>query len=379
MAGYRICTRCIMDTSDPDIVFDAAGVCNRCTEAISLLSKPPHSLPPEEKRRLLDSVVSEIKAAGKGAKYDCIIGVSGGVDSSYVAYKVHQLGLRPLAVHLDNGWNSKIAVTNVENALRKMGIDLFTHVIDWEEFKDLQLSFLKASTPDSEIPSDHAIFSILYHVAARHGVKYIIAGMNTSTESILPRAWSQGHTDWKYIRSVHARFGSVPLKTFPHRSLFHEAWFRLVKGIRWVNILDLMEYRKQDALKVLQEEVGWESYGGKHHESIYTRFFQAHILPTKFGYDKRRAHLSSLIASGQITREKALEEMEQPLYAKGKLQEDLEYAISKFGLTEAEFEAIMKAPPKSYQDYPNIEKSWYYGLVKKAHMAWRKRNASRRE
>lgn len=361
-----------MDTSDPEIVFSADGTCNHCANAQKRLAGKPYSLPAAEKEKRLADLVARIKAEGKGKRYDCIIGVSGGVDSTYVAYLVGKLGLRPLAVHLDNGWDSKLAVTNVENVLKKTGIDLFTHVIDWQEFKDLQLSFLKASTPDSEIPSDHAIFAIIYHLAAKHGIKNILFGTNLSSESILPKAWSQGHSDWKYIRSVHKAFGTRKLRTFPHRTLLQEIYHRVFKGLRWINILDFVEYDKAKAVEVLQREMGWENYGGKHHESIYTRFFQAHILPAKFGYDKRRAHLSSLIVSGQIPRDRALEEMHLPLYEPSKLKEDTEYVLSKFGLTQAEFDAIMKLPHRHFRDYPSYENSFYFGLYDKARALWRR-------
>lgn len=346
-----------MDTTDPDIVFDKNGYCNHCTHALEKL----RSLPPEQQRaKRLAALVEEIKEKGKGKKHDCIIGVSGGVDSSFVAFTVNKLGLRPLAIHLDNGWDSELAVKNIENICKLLKIDLFTHVIDWEEFKDLQLSFLKSSTPDSEIPSDHAITAILFQRALKEGVKYILIGTNVATESIGVNAWSQGHADWKYIENIQRQFGSKKLKTFPHYSIFDLVRWKILNSVKVIQLLDYIEYNKQEAKRTLQKEIGWKDYGDKHHESVYTKFFQAYILPTKFGFDKRRAHLSSLICAGQITREQALEEMKRELYPKQELKEHIDYVSNKFGLTKEEFESIMKSPPKTYGDYPNYKKTWYY-------------------
>jgi N-acetyl sugar amidotransferase len=363
MSDYRMCTRCIMDTSDPLIVFDEKGICNHCKKAERLLQSEPYCLPAGQKTARLQQLVDEIKAQGKGKRYDCVIGVSGGVDSTYAAWLVKKAGLNPLAVHLDNGWNSKLAVTNIENALRRLDIDLFTYVIDWEEFRDLQLSFLKASTPDSEVPSDHAIVALLYQTAAKNGIKYILAGSNIATESILPRAWSYGHSDWKYIRSVHRRFGTARLKTFPHFSLLQLLHYIAIRRIRFISILNYVDYIKEDAMEILQNELGWENYGGKHHESKYTQFYQAHILPEKFGFDKRRAHLSSLIMAGQISREQAAERMKDERYAPENLRQDIDYVINKFMISEEEYYNIMNAPPKKFTDYPSYEGSWYYKLL----------------
>jgi N-acetyl sugar amidotransferase len=354
-----------MDTTDPEIFFDNNGICNHCRQAEQLLNSAPYCLPQAQKSELLSQIIEQIKKEGKGKQYDCIVGVSGGVDSTYLAYKIKAFGLRPLAVHLDNGWDSKLAVTNVEKVLKKMDIDLFTFVINWEEFKDLQLSFLKASTPDSEIPSDHAIFSILYKAAIDYRVRYILGGMNMATESILPRRWSQGHNDWKYIASIQKRFGSKQLKTFPHRTLLRFISNKFIHRIQWINVLNYLPYVKEDAMKELKESMGWEYYGGKHYESIYTRFFQAYILPVKFGYDKRKSHLSSLIVSGQMTREAALEEMKKDIYPKEILREDMEYVLSKFDMTKDDFETIMSMPKKTMLEYPCYEKTWYFQLLHK--------------
>ncbi|MEZ0394847.1 MAG: N-acetyl sugar amidotransferase [Anaerolineales bacterium] len=346
---YRICTRCIMDTSDPQIVFDENGVCNHCHDYDRMMTQKV--IPGETGRIYLERLVEQMKRDGRGKPYDCLIGVSGGVDSTYVAYLVKKMGLRPLAVHVDNGWDSELAVKNIEEALKRLGIDLYTEVLDWEEFRDVQVAFLKASTPDSEIPSDHVIWAVLGNMADKLKVKYIVSGFNVRTESHLPRAWSYGHFDWKYIRSVHKTFGSRPLKTFPHIGFF--TYYRRLLTQRRVDVLNYIDYNKAEAMRLLEQELGWRYYGGKHHESIYTRFYQGYLLPVKFGFDKRRCHLSSLICSGEITREAALQEIQKPTYAPSLQEEDREYVIKKLGLTQEEFEAILQAPPKTFWDYPS--------------------------
>jgi N-acetyl sugar amidotransferase len=340
-----------MDTTDPDISFDHNGVCSHCHYYDSLAATK--LLRGEEREHRLRKLVDQIKAAGSGRDYDCIIGVSGGVDSTYVAYVVKRLGLRPLAVHLDNGWDSELAVSNVERVLKTLGIDLFTHVIDWEEFKDLQLAFLKASTPDSEIPTDHAIMALLYQVAAKQRVKYILIGVNFATEAILPTKWSYGHADLKYIQGIQRQFGQKELKTYPCFSLAKLSYYMFVRRIQLVSILDYVDYDKKKAMDVLQRELGWVYYGGKHYESIYTKFFQAFILPAKFNIDKRKAHFSSLICSGQMSRDEALELMKCEIYPPADLAADRTYAIKKLGLTEQEFEQIMSLPARSFHAYPN--------------------------
>jgi N-acetyl sugar amidotransferase len=343
------CTRCIMDTTDPDIVFDAAGVCSHCHRYERVAGQ--RLIPQDVRKRLLDELIDEIRQAGRGKPYDCVIGVSGGVDSTYVACLVKELGLRPLAVHLDNGWDSELAVANIEKTLNTLGIDLYTHVIDWEEFRDLQLSFLKASTPDGEVPTDHAIFALLYQLAAHHGLRHVITGTNVVSESILPEKWGYGYFDWRYVKDVHRRFGTTKLVTYPHFSLVKLFYYVFVRRIRMVSILNYINYDKKQAMDVLQGRLGWVYYGGKHYESIYTRFYQAYLLPRKFGIDKRKAHYSNLICSGQMTREQALQMMQEPVYPEHLLQEDRAYTIKKLGLSDKQFDAIMRAPNKTFLEY----------------------------
>lgn len=365
LKSYQICAKCVMDTSDYDITFDSEGICIHCHN----YDKQINSLPTlENAQSELLKVVEKIKQDGVGKEYDCIIGLSGGVDSSYVAYVVkNQLGLRPLAVHLDNGWNSELSVKNIENIVKILDIDLYTYVLNWEEFKDLQLSFLKASTPDIEIPTDHAIFSILRKLGKKYNLKYVVNGINLKTESHHPLSWSQGHSDWKYINSVQKKFGTKKLKTYPHGNFFTIFQDRI--STKWINILNYLDYDKDKAKGLITKELHWQDYGGKHFESIYTRFYQGYILPNKFGFDKRRMHLSSLICSNLITRNDALQELKKPTYPIPMQQDDKEYTIKKLGITEQEFENIMASEIKSYYDYPSyygkILKSKYYKLIVK--------------
>jgi N-acetyl sugar amidotransferase len=349
---YRVCSRCIMDTAaDRNITFNAAGECNHCQRYDALIDT--RTLRGDEATRALEALTARIASAGQGREYDCIIGVSGGVDSTYVAYLVKKLGLRPLAIHFDNGWNSELAVGNIEKVLKCLGIDLYTYVVDWEEFRDLQIAFLRASTPDGEIPTDHAIFALLWKEAARRGIKHIISGMNFATESVSVPEWSYGHSDWRYIRAIHRRFGARPLKTYPHFSFFDLAWINLVRGVRTVSILNYAEYDKNAAMKLLREDLGWVYYGGKHYESVYTRFWQGYVLPRKFGVDKRFGHLSDIVRSGQLTRAQAMEEIKAPPYPIDLQERDREYVVKKLGLTDAQFEQFMALEPRSFRDYPN--------------------------
>lgn len=351
--ALRVCTRCIMDTTDPDITFDEAGVCNHCAHYDEMAGRLMRT--GEAGERELADLVRRIREEGAGKRYDCVVGVSGGVDSTYVAYQAKRLGLRPLAVHVDNGWNSELAVQNIEHVLKKLEIDLYTEVLDWEEFRDLQLSFLRASVPDAEIPTDHAIGAVVYRIAAQNGIRYILSGSNVATEGILPSAWTYGISDWKYIRSIQKIFGTRKLKRFPHYSLPRWMGYVGVNRLTSVRILDYLPYNKKEVIGVLERDLGWRYYGGKHYESIYTRFFQGYILPRKFGYDKRKAHLSTLICAGQITREAALGEIEKPPYPEELQRQDLEYSLKKFEISGDEFERIMNLPPRTHEDYPTNE------------------------
>jgi N-acetyl sugar amidotransferase len=340
-----------MDTTDPDITFDALGVCSHCHRFDTIAAK--RLVPLSERPARLAALVEKIKRDGQGRDYDCIIGVSGGVDSTYTALLTRDLGLRPLAVHFDNGWNSELAVANIEKTLKALSIDLFTFVVDWPEFRDLQLSFLRASTPDGEVPTDHAIVALLYQQAAKHNVRYVLLGVNVNSEAIMPLKWGYGYSDFRYISAVHRKFGKIPLKTFPRYTLLQLFNYIFVRKIELVPILDYVDYRKEGAMQRIQTALGWLYYGGKHYESIYTRFFQSFVLVRKFNIDKRRAHYSNLVMSGQIDRAKAVSLMDEPVYTESGLKDDQVYAIKKLGLTNDEFSAIMALPTKTFYDYEN--------------------------
>ncbi|MGZ4089398.1 MAG: N-acetyl sugar amidotransferase [Bacteroidia bacterium] len=353
---YQICTNCIMDTSDPDISFDEKGVCIHCKSYIDKQGKVATS--EENKKEQLEQIIEQIKKDGKGREYDCISGVSGGVDSTYLTYMLKRFGLRVLVVHLDNGWNSELAVKNIENIVTRLGLDLYTRVLDWEEFRQLQVAYLKSSVLDLEALSDHAIFATLMELASRNGIRYIINGSNIVTEGILPLSWRYDRklTDATNIKAIFKEFGKGRLKDFPLLSIQRFAYLTKVKKITVTNLLDYMDYNKDEARRIITEELDWRDYGGKHYESIITRFYQGYILPGKFGIDKRRAHLSTLVAAGQISREEALEQIKTPILESELLRQDLEYVPKKLGLSKQEFDDIMALPPRNHEDYPTDRK-----------------------
>lgn len=352
-ATPHTCAQCVMDTSDPDITFDADGICNHCH---GYFRRMREDMPTGDRQHYLDDIVARIRAAGTGKPYDCVIGVSGGVDSTYVAWLMkRRLGLRPLAVHFDNGWNTELAVHNIEVTLRTLDIDLVTHVVDWEEFRDLQVAFLKASLSNWEIPTDHAIRALLYKEASRRGLKYIVTGSNLATEAVMPGAWLQDAVDLRLLRAVHRRFGIGRLKSYPQLSLRRLAWHTFIGGIRQIPVLNYVEYRRDDVIALLQRDLGWRPYPFKHGESLFTKYFQRHYLPHKFGYDKRKPHLSNLILSGQITRDEALAELNKPLYYPDELERDTEYVAKKLAITVDQLNAALASPRKDAADYPNSD------------------------
>lgn len=355
----KICNFCVMDSTDPDIIFDEHGQCNHCKSYLENIPKLPALQ--SNSQQHLDDIVSNIKAKSEGKKYDCVIGLSGGVDSTYVAYVVTKiLGLRPIAVHMDNGWNSELSVKNVENIVKKLGIDLYTKVLNWDEFRDLQLAFLKASTPDSEIPTDHAICATLYEVASKHNIKYIISGANFITERIMPHGWSQGHGDYRYIKNISKKFGTIPLKTFPYLNNLKRFYYEKIRSISFLPIFNYFKFDLNQARNIIQTELEWKDYGGKHYESTYTKFFQGYILPSKFGFDKRKGHLSNLICYGLLSREEALKKIELPAIDEKEIIQLKQYVAKKFNLKENDLEKILQAKPKRYKDYPNSYNSIWY-------------------
>lgn len=348
----RACTRCVMDTSDPEIVFDDQGVCNHCREFDAVTSR--NWFPNEEGVRRWTAICADISAAGRGREYDCIIGLSGGVDSSYLALKVREQGLRPLVVHVDAGWNSELAVANIESVVRYCGYDLHTHVVDWEEMRDLQLAYLRAGVANQDVPQDHVFFASLYHFATRNGIRYILSGGNLATEAIFPKAWQGPAMDAINLKAIHRKFGQRPLKTYNTIGFFdYYFWYPFVKKMRTVRPLNFMPYNKDKAVAELEAKLGWRSYGRKHGESIFTKLFQNYYLPKRFGYDKRRPHLSSLIVSGQLTREEALRKLAEPLYDSRELEVDLAYFCKKLRISRDEFDALLKQPLTHYSEFSN--------------------------
>lgn len=346
---YRQCTITVMDNiADPDIVFDENGVCNYYHD---YKVAEQHVLTGEIGRNKLVQLANKIKASGIGKKYDCLIGLSGGVDSTYVAYLVKQLGLRPLAVHLDNGWNSELAVMNIENIVKKLNIDLFTLVVNWQEFKDIQLSYLEASVVDIEVVSDHAIFATMNRLAKKHNINYLISGTNIVTEHIMPSSWLYKKMDFINLKDIHTQFGKVKLKTYPYFDFKKHVYYSAVLKLSPVSILNFVTYNKAEIKKIITKELEWRDYGGKHYESLFTKFYQAYILPRKFKIDKRKAHLSTLICSGQISKEEALGELELPLYGAEELRSDTVYVLKKLGLSAVAFETIMNAAPRKHEDF----------------------------
>lgn len=348
---FLVCCRCVMRSADDPKLVLVDGVCNHCRRYDELLSSRVTS--GEAGRQALEKISLKMKASRSRGGYDCLIGVSGGVDSTYVASKVKQLGLNPLAVHVDNGWNSETAVANIEKTLDALDIELDTEVLDLREFYDLQRAFLYASTPDGDIPTDHAIQATLWKIARKNGIRYIVSGMNFRTESISVPSWSYGHSDWRYIKAVQGRHGTIRLKKYPHFGFLELLYTTAVRRVQIVSILNYLDYDKAGAMDELKAEIGWKPYGGKHFESIYTRFYQGYMLPEKFGIDKRRGHLSDLINSGQITREQAVAELAHKEYDDDLRHRDQELFLKKLNLSREQLHEIMAAPPKSYRDYPN--------------------------
>lgn len=349
----RVCARCVMDETDTDITFNADGVCSHCVEFETLQR---HRLKlGAEGERLLAEHVARIKHAGRGKPYDCIIGLSGGVDSSFVALRVVELGLRPLAVHVDTGWNSELAVGNIQRIVEKLRLDLQTFVIDWDEMRDLQLAFFRAGVANCDVPQDHAFVAVLYRTAAKHGIRSLISGHNLATEAVLPESWGYTSIDRRHLLAIHKAHGTRPLRRFPTYSLFeYTFWWPYVRGLKLFPILDYGPlYDKATAKARLSSELEWRDYGGKHHESRFTKFFQSYYLPHKFGFDKRKAHLSSLIVAGQMSRSDALRELEKPPYDPASIEGDLEFVAKKLAVRPDEFRRIIESPARTYLDYPS--------------------------
>ena len=348
--NYRQCSLSVMDNiADPDITFDEKGICNYYYEYLK--AEKELVVHGDEGLCIYNSVIENIKKDGRGKKYDCILGVSGGVDSTYLAYLAKQANLRVLCVHFDNGWNSELAVKNVQNLIELLGFDLHTLVVDWAEFKDVQLSLLKASVVDLESVTDLAISSTLLKLAIKFKTNYILSGNNIVTENVLPSSWV--FKDVKNIIDIQNKFGTKKIKTLPLLNRKKMSRIKFLHKIQFVELLNFVVYNKTDVKKVIIEELGWRDYGGKHYESVFTRFYQGYILPNKFKIDKRKAHLSNLIFSGQISKDDALIELAEPMIMDEILTKDRLFVIKKLGLTEFEFLEFMNQPqiPHKHYDY----------------------------
>lgn len=362
MREYQICNNCLMDTSDPGITFTESGECDYCANFKTEIL--PNWDTGERGQAQLAALAERIRAEGKKRDFDCIIGLSGGLDSSYAAYVAKEkMGLRPLLFHVDAGWNTDQAVGNIEKLVDGLGLDLYTEVINWEEMKDLQLAFLRSQISDQDLPQDAAFFSALYKFARKHRIKYVLTGSNFSTECCRePEEWG-GYPgiDKTLFKDIHAKFGTRELKTFPLVDIFiYKVLYQKVLGMEVVKPLNLVPYVKKDAEAELERRFGWQKFQHKHHESRFTRFYEDYWLPRKFGYHKRRAHFSSLILTGQMTRSDALDRLSRPEMDEHFLEQEFEFVANKLDLTVSELQAIFEAENKTYRDYKN--KRWAIGV-----------------
>lgn len=354
--SYKICTNCIMDTSDSRITFDDKGVCDHCNDFYTNVKPNWHT--DERGKRKLEELATKIKEDGKGRDFDCILGMSGGVDSSYMLhYAIKELGLRPLVFHVDGGWNTELAENNIRVMVEKLGVNLHTQVIDWEEMKDFQLAFFKSGVPHLDIPQDHSFIGTLYDYAYKNDIKYILNGGNISTECVRnPMEFLYYGTDMAQLKDIMRQFGTVKMKTYPFSSIFkHKIYLRYIKKIQVVKPLDLIPYHKEEALALLEEEYGWTPYPQKHFESQFTKFFEAYWLPERFGFDTRRVQFSSLILTEQMSRDEALEQMKKPAYNPETIHEEFNAIAAKLGITSEELRSYFNMPKKFYWDYKNQE------------------------
>lgn len=348
---YQVCSNCVMDTTDSQIKFDEQGVCDHCQNFHDNIL--PNWHPDERGKQELEAIVARIKNECKNKPYDCIIGLSGGIDSSYLAYYSKEvLGLRPLIFSVDTGWTLNVAIENIEKIVKGLGLDLYTEIVDWDEMRDLQLSYFKAQVPYQDIVQDHIIFASLYNYAVKQGIKYVLTGANFSTECVRePIEWVY-QNDVTQIIDIHRRFGTMSLKLLPLCGMFkYRLYYRYLKGMKVVQPLNMIPYRKMDAINLLKEKFGWQPYANKHFESVFTRFYEGYWLIKKFSYDKRRCHFSSLILTGQMTREEALAKLEEPPYAERLAMQDLEYVAKKLNITNDEFRELMDGNNKTFRDY----------------------------
>ena len=350
--NQQICSRCVMDATDPLIKFNAAGVCSHCQS----FDRGPNTTLRNNNLDMLDEIVKGIISSSNHKKYHCIIGLSGGLDSSYLAYFLRNRypDLRILAVHVDCGWNSPEAVNNIEVLVRKLNLTYACKVLDWSTVKSLQLAYLKSGVPNQDIPQDYAFYVGVYDYARQHGIKYYLNGGNLASESILPSAWGYDNKDSKQLKSIHKRFGDGSLNKYRIYGYFKTyIFYRLFYRLEKIRPLNYIDYNLNNAKQILEKELGWKDYGGKHHESRFTRFFQAHYLPTYFGYDKRKAHFSSLINVGQMTRAEASSSLKEPLYSAHSLKLDKNYLARKLELSVGDFEKLLLGAKRPHSSLPS--------------------------
>lgn len=364
--NYQICNRCVMDTSVPDIVFDKDGTCNYCTDFING-SSSFFSKTDAQRNKEINELLDKIKARGKGNPYDCIIGVSGGVDSSWVLVKVVEFGLRPLAVHMDNGWNSELAQNNIAGIVKTLGVDLYTHVIDWEEYRALMQAFFDSDVIDIELLYDNAMLAVNYQQAHAHSIKYILAGTNQATEGMeIPPTWNWFKFDKKNIKAIAEKFGQTKLNSFPSIGTMDVIYYENFRRTKWISFLDYIHYQKSEALDILEKNFSYKRYPYKHYESIFTRFYQGYILPAKFRVDKRRVHLSTLIISGQLKRSEALIDLEKSPYPDAEsLENDIQYFLKKMQWTQEELSSYLRRPPIKHSEYSSEKALWEQMMSKK--------------
>ena len=361
---YQICTRCVMDTSDAYIEFDENGNCDHCNDFD--INIKPNWVTDETSEEKIIRVIEKIKFEGKNKEFDSILGLSGGVDSSYMLHlAVKKFGLRPLVFHVDGGWNTELAVHNINVMIDKLGLDLYTEVINWEEMKDFQLAFFKSGVPHLDTPQDHAFIATLYNFAQKHGIKYILNGGNYSTECVqYPMYWIYYGTDMLQINDILNKFGTVKMETFPFSSIFkHKIYLRYFKGVEVIKPLNYLPYFKNDAIQLLENEYGWRRYPQKHYESIFTRFFEGYWLPKRFGFDTRRAQFSSLILTGQMERLEALEKLKIQAFNPDTINEEFSYIATKLGITSSELQKYFDMPKKFYWDYQNQQNIFRIGAI----------------
>lgn len=360
--AQQICINCVMDTSDAKIVFDAKGVCDHCSTFYTKILPNWHT--DDSGRQALEKRVAKIKQNGFGKDFDCIIGMSGGCDSSYLTYIAKKfLGLRPLVFHVDAGWNSQEAVNNIEVLVDKLGLDLYTEVIDWEEMRDLQLAYFKSGVPHIDTPQDHAFFAMMYKFAEQYNVNYILTGANYSTECIRnPIEWMYFQSDSIQLKDIHRKFGTRPLKSFPTTTILrHKVYLPYIKGIKVLRPLNFVPYVKKDAMRLLTTQFGWQSYPQKHFESRFTRFYEGCWLPKKFGYDTRKVQLSSLIVTNQMTRDEALEILKEPPLDEATAAQEFEYVANKLRISVDELQGYMDAPNRTFREYKSQENIYFVG------------------